>query len=105
MNFPLLIPITGVMSSPYMMEGLDYGEVYYFAVRAVDGLGLEDDNINEASSEIWDIPQSKWFNPTGSAVTSSPSWLDVNGDGKEDVIVGGQDGLMKALNADDGFVI
>jgi len=101
-NFPILTPITGVTTSPYMVDGLDNGDVYYFGVRAVDDLGMEEDNINEASAELWDSPHTKWLHPTGSAILSSPNWLDVNADGKEEVIIGGQDGLMKALNAIDG---
>lgn len=104
-NFGTATKITGITGSPYIVSPLDYGDTYHFAVRAVDDLALEEKNTNEASTVIWRLPSTKWLQSTGSPILSSPNRLDVNSDSKEEILIGGQDGDMKALNVDNGMPV
>ncbi len=101
-NFNGALKVEHISGSPYVLEDLDKGEDYYFAVRAVDDLGLSEENVVEMGGHIWGDPHTKWFYAAGAAILSSPNRLDVNSDGKEEIIIGGQDGLLKALDPDDG---
>ncbi len=43
-DFETVIPVNDTDGSPYLYDGLENGLTYHFAVRAMDYLGLEDDN-------------------------------------------------------------
>ncbi len=104
-NFSTASTITGVTASPYKVTGLEHHENYHFAVRAVDALGLEDSNTMEAAAYVWSSPEVRWVHPFGGVVFSSPSYADVDGDNVLDIIVGGWNNQVKALDGDDGTPI
>jgi len=65
-DFASIPPKNDPDGSPYIYDSLENGKTYYFAVRAMDGLGLEDDNTNElpATPQYENQPPT-WDGPIG----------------------------------------
>jgi len=101
-NFSTADKITGVTSSPYTVKPLDHDQLYHFAVRAQDGYGLEDTNKKEASAYVWRLPELRWSRPFGASVFASPNYADVDGNGVKDIIIGGWNNQVRALDGDGG---
>ncbi|MCH8958384.1 MAG: PQQ-like beta-propeller repeat protein, partial [Proteobacteria bacterium] len=88
--------------SPYIVSGLLGGNTYHFAVRAEDSIGLEDTNTFELPATVLSNPVEEWSYQTQGVIFSSPTFVDLNGDNIEDVVVGSQDSKVHAISGADG---
>ncbi len=106
----------------YVLNGEDgslcwhanYGSENYIqsqpAILDIDGAGGPDivfgtwgDNMVYAVSG--DDGSVLWTYPTGDYIYHGPSFADIDGDGLNELVVGGYDGYITALNAEDGSLL
>jgi len=89
--------------SPKIYTGLSEGP-HTFYVRAMDSAG----NIEPSPGNYsWSIgcPLVLWSHTTEWIVDSSPSIVDINNDGKLEVVIGSWDGKLYVLHGEDGSLL
>ncbi len=94
-----------VDGSPYVVNGLTNGQIHFFAVRAEDALGYEDDNTKELSATPTFEPEQEWVFKTLGVINSSPAFWDMDGDDIQDVIIGSEDTNVYCLSGVNGAAI
>ncbi len=94
------IPVT---SRAYILDGLEPLDVAYYAVSSIGTNGIESrlsDSVAVATAPAIrpGFPVQLGIGNTGTRIWGSPAAGDLNGDGKKELVIGSDDGLVYVLD-------